>query len=69
MLNSLINDPNEPLQRDEVFVSSKNGYVPDDSDAGMPGAVLLEDLKSQGVITDADVAAGIHSMHPGFLEH
>ena len=59
----------EALSRDEIFVSSKSGYVPEDSDAGISSAILLEDLKEQGVISDLDVAAGIHCMHPGYLEH
>ena len=69
VLRTLINDPGEPLARDEIFVSTKAGYVPEDSDIGRPAAVLLEDLKNEGVIEDSDVAAGIHCMHPGFLEH
>jgi len=37
---------NKPvISRDELFISTKNGYVPDDSDAGIPAAILLEDLK------------------------
>ena len=62
-------EDSEKISRDELFISSKNGYVPDDSDQGISAAILIEDLKEQGVITDADVAAGIHCMHPNFLEH
>ena len=57
------------LKRDEIFVSTKNGYVPDDSDAGINFASLLKDLKEQGVITDQDVASGTHCMHPNYLEY
>ena len=38
-------DDKEALSRDEIFVSSKSGYVPEDSDAGISSAILLEDLK------------------------
>jgi len=71
VLRTLLSSSNNEslLSRDEIFVSSKNGYVPDDADNGVPAAILVEDLKEKGVITDADVAAGIHSMHPKFLEH
>jgi len=69
VLKTLLRDPAHGLNRDEIFVSSKSGYVPDDADAGVPAAILIEDLKEQGVLTDADFAAGIHSMHPSFLEH
>ena len=51
-------EENVKISRDELFISSKNGYVPDDSDLGISAAILIEDLKEQGLITDADVAAG-----------
>ena len=57
------------MKRDEIFVSTKNGYVPDASDAGINFSILLKDLKEQGVITDLDVAEGTHCMHPNFLEY
>ena len=43
--------------------------MPDDSDAGINFTILLKDLKEQGVITDLDIAAGTHCMHPKFLEY
>lgn len=39
------------LSRDEIFVSSKSGYIPDDSDNGVPAATLIEELISDGLIT------------------
>lgn len=70
VLKTILSDPEaHGISRDELFIASKNGYVPDDSDAGIPASFLIGDLKEQGLITDADVSAGIHSMHPNFLEH
>ena len=41
VLRNLLSDDVEPIQRDEIFVSSKNGYVPDDSDNGLPASHLI----------------------------
>lgn len=57
------------VERDEIFVSTKAGYIPDDADNGIPAASLIQDLKDQELITDEDVAGGIHCMHPNFLAH
>ena len=59
----------EDVQRDELFVASKNGYIPDDSDNGKSAAMLIEELIEQELITKEDVAADIHCMHPSFLDH
>ena len=57
------------ISRDELFVTTKNGYIPDDSDNGIPATVLIEQLIEQGQLTKEDVAGGIHSMHPNYLRH
>lgn len=57
------------VQRDEVFVTTKNGYVPEDADNGIPSAVLVEQLVDASKISKEDVVGGIHCMHPSFLEH
>lgn len=57
------------VQRDELFICSKNGYVPDDADSGKSAAMLVQELIEQEKISEGDVAAGIHCMHPNFLEH
>ena len=31
--------------------------------------MLIAELKENGLISDEDIAAGIHCMHPKFLEH
>lgn len=56
-------------ERDELFVSSKIGYIPEDADQGIPGRVLVNDLVAQGVITEEDICAKVlHCMHPKYLE-
>jgi len=57
------------IQRDELFISTKNGYIADDSEHGKSAAMLVQELVEEGVITQEDVAAEIHCMHPRFLEH
>ena len=73
VLKTLLNDQSksdEPkISRDEIFIATKNGYLPNDADSGIPVSTLLETLKDQGELKDSDFAAGIHSMHPTFLEH
>jgi len=68
VLNTLINQLGA-IKRDEVFISTKAGYMPDDGDNGIPASVLIEELIEKELITQEDVAGGIHCMHPNFLEH
>jgi aryl-alcohol dehydrogenase-like predicted oxidoreductase len=55
--------------RDELFICTKNGYIPDDADRGLPASILIQDMLDKNLITKEDVAAGIHCMHPHYLEH
>ena len=32
------------VKRDEIFVATKSGYVPDDADNGIPATVLIDQL-------------------------
>jgi len=57
------------VNRDEIFICSKNGYIPDDADHGKSKDMLIAELIEDGIITKEDVAAEIHCMHPKFLEH
>jgi len=57
------------ISRDEIFISTKNGYVPDDSDQGKNAEMLVAELIEDGHISKEDVAGGIHCMHPNFLQH
>ncbi|MFX0092348.1 MAG: aldo/keto reductase [Candidatus Hodarchaeota archaeon] len=55
------------IKRDEVFVSTKNGYIPGDGDRGINPRVFIQDLIRNGVVEAKEVVDGIHCMHPGFL--
>ena len=67
VLNSLINKYG--YTRDEFFVCSKGGFVPDDADQGIPGRIIVDDLIRDGHMTKSDVIQGhIHCIHPSFLE-
>jgi len=39
------------VQRDELFICSKNGYVPDDADNGVPASLLVGKLVEEGLIS------------------
>lgn len=65
-LKALIEE--EGYKREELFVSSKIGYVPEDADKGVPGKAIIGELKGKKLITDEDVPGGIHCMHPAFLK-
>ncbi|CAG9314966.1 unnamed protein product [Blepharisma stoltei] len=58
----------ENFKREELFVASKIGYIPEDADNGIPGQAVIEDLKTKNLLTNDDVVGGIHCMHPAFLE-
>lgn len=60
-------DGEDSIKRDEIWVASKSGYVPEDADKGVPSSVLLEQLYEDSKITKEDVAGGIHCMHPNYL--
>ena len=57
------------ISRDELFICSKNGYIPDDADHGKSAAMLVDERVEDGLISKEDVAAEIHCMHPDFLAH
>jgi aryl-alcohol dehydrogenase-like predicted oxidoreductase len=67
VLRQLLQHQKTELQRDEIFVSTKAGYVPDDADNGIPAKLLIDTMIEEGKITEKDVAGGIHCMHPNFL--
>jgi aryl-alcohol dehydrogenase-like predicted oxidoreductase len=56
-------------QRDEVFVSTKGGYLPHDSqDARDPRRYILETFVTPGIAPRSEVAAGGNCIAPGYLE-
>src|SRR5262249_24281618 len=57
------------VARDEVFVSTKGGYLPHDSeDPRDPRRYILETFVESGVAPRAEVARGGHCLAPGYLE-
>lgn len=66
-VNTLVNNHN--VGRNELFISTKNGYIPDDADHGVNAAMLSAQLIEEGFIEESDVVGGIHCMHPLFLQH
>ncbi|OMJ88528.1 hypothetical protein SteCoe_9571 [Stentor coeruleus] len=56
------------FKREELFISSKIGYVPEDADKKIPGKTIISDLIKKKLIQDTDVPGGIHCMHPAFLK-
>ncbi|MEM2141370.1 aldo/keto reductase [Nitrososphaera sp.] len=59
----------EGISRDQVFVSTKNGYVTNDGD--FPGVDVMEYMHrmyiATGVITADDISSGYNVMHPSYL--
>ena len=54
--------------RDEVFVCTKGGYLPHDSeDARDPRRYILETFVESGVAPRAEIARGGHCLSPGYL--
>jgi aryl-alcohol dehydrogenase-like predicted oxidoreductase len=57
------------VSRDQVFVSTKNGYITNDGD--FPGVDVMEYMQrmyiSPGVISANDISSGYHVMKPDYL--
>ena len=58
------------LQRDEIFVATKNGFItPDASLTEQFPVYFKEHYLDKGVCTPEDIAQGMHCMSKGFLEN
>jgi aryl-alcohol dehydrogenase-like predicted oxidoreductase len=58
-----------PLRRDEIFVATKGGFLPLDSDEpDNPSAYLEEKYIRSGIVRAEEIAAGCHVMSPHYLE-
>jgi aryl-alcohol dehydrogenase-like predicted oxidoreductase len=54
--------------RDEIFISSKNGYVTNDADVKLGfWEYVKEEYSQKGVIKEGDVTSGYHCMTPAYL--
>ena len=58
----------EDFKREEIFLASKIGYIPEDADKGIPGKSIIKNLIQQKLMDEEDVAGGVHCMHPEFLK-
>jgi aryl-alcohol dehydrogenase-like predicted oxidoreductase len=57
------------VARDEVFVSTKGGYLPHDSEDGRdPRRYILETFVESGVAPRDEIARGGHCLAPAYLE-
>ena len=57
------------IRRDEVFVSTKGGYLPHDSeDPRDPRRYILETFVESGLAPRAEIAHGGHCLAPAYLE-
>ncbi len=64
----LLVDINE-VGREQVFISTKNGYLTHDAELGMSFPEYVEKhLIMSGVCAPSDIVGGIHCMKPAFLE-
>jgi aryl-alcohol dehydrogenase-like predicted oxidoreductase len=57
------------VRRDEVFVSTKIGYLAPDSESSLPvDRWVATELVDTGILDPADVVDGSHAMSPAYLE-
>ena len=56
------------ITRDEIFISSKNGYVTDDADVQLGfWEYVKEEYSQKGIIKEGDVTSGYHCMTTPYL--
>ena len=65
-ISELIQDTK--ITRDEIFLSTKNGYVTNDADVQLGfWEYVKEEYSQKGVIKEGDVTSGYHCMTPTYL--
>ena len=58
----------EKISRDQIFLSTKNGYVTNDADVQLGfWEYVKEEYSQKGIIKEGDVTSGYHCMTPTFL--
>lgn len=58
----------EKISRDQIFLSTKNGYVTNDADVKLGfWEYVKEEYSQKGVIKEGDVTSGYHCMTPTYL--
>lgn len=56
------------ISRDQIFISTKNGYIPGDAEHQLNPKVYLQKLIKDNAVDMTSIVDGSHSMHPSFLE-
>ena len=65
-ISELIED--KKISRDQIFISSKNGYVTNDADVQLGfWEYVKEEYSQKGIIKEGDVTSGYHCMTPKYL--
>ncbi|MHA2363175.1 MAG: aldo/keto reductase [Candidatus Hodarchaeales archaeon] len=54
--------------RSEIFISTKNGYIPGDGDDGIDPRTFIQGLIGKNIVEIEDVVEGVHCMSAPFLE-
>jgi len=58
----------QKITRDQIFLSSKNGYVTNDADVNLGfWEYVKEEYSQKGIIKEGDVTSGYHCMTPTYL--
>ncbi len=65
-ISELIQD--EKMSRDQIFVSTKNGYVTNDADIQLGfWEYVKEEYTQKGIVTEGDITSGYHCMTTAYL--
>lgn len=59
---------NEEISRDQIFLSSKNGYVTNDADIQLGfWEYVKQEYTQKGIVNEGDITSGYHCMTPSYL--
>jgi len=65
-ISELINE--EKISRDQIFLSSKNGYVTNDADVQLGfWEYVKQEYAEKGIVSEGDITSGYHCMTPSYL--
>ena len=56
------------VSRDQIFISTKSGYIPGDAEHQLNPKAYLQKLIKDNAVDKSSIIDGSHSMHPSFLE-
>jgi len=58
----------DKISRDQIFVSSKNGYVTNDADVQLGfWEYVKQEYTQKGIVGEGDITSGYHCMTPSYL--